>query len=102
MICKDLDSSGGTEKVVAPGIEGSHDRKQLSVVDIVVAFSRAERLRQVGTRAPFVIDVLLQENSSRGVFGGIRGDSKRGREIWEVEDWLGGECRFEGNKGIVT
>ena len=44
MVCKDLDHGGGTEKVVAPGIQGSHDSKQLSVIDVVVAFSRAECL----------------------------------------------------------
>ena len=51
---------------------------------------------------PFIIDVLLQEDSSRGVFGGIRGDCKRGGEIREMEDWLGGECCFQGSKGVVT
>ena len=102
MVCKDLDRSGGTEKVVAPGIQGSHDSEQLSVIDVIVAFSRAERLGQVGTRVPFVIDVLLQENSPRGVFGGIRRDCKRGREIREVEDRLGGECCFQGSESVVA
>ena len=45
MVSKDVNCSGGTKKVVAPGIEGSHDSKQLSIVDVVIAFSRAERLR---------------------------------------------------------
>ena len=44
VVRKDLDSSGGAEKVVAPGIEGSHDRKQFAVRDVIIAFSRAERL----------------------------------------------------------
>ena len=44
VVRKDLDRSGGTEKVVAPGIQGSHDSKQLPVVDVVVALRRAERL----------------------------------------------------------
>ena len=45
MVSKDLDCGGGAEEIVAPGIEGSHDSEQLSVIDVVVAFSRAERLR---------------------------------------------------------
>ena len=44
MVRKDLDRGGGTEKVVAPGIQGSQDSKQLPVIDVVVAFSRAEHL----------------------------------------------------------
>ena len=44
VVHKDPDRSGGTEKVVAPSIQGSHDSKQLLVIDVIVAFSRAERL----------------------------------------------------------
>ena len=44
VVRKDLDRSGRTEKVVAPGIQGSHDSEQLPIVDVVVAFCRAERL----------------------------------------------------------
>ena len=44
MVRKDLDSGGGAEEIMAPGIQGSHDSKQLSVVDVVVAFRRAKRL----------------------------------------------------------
>ena len=44
VVRKDLDHGGGTEEVVAPGIKGSHHSKQLSVVDIIVAFCRAKHL----------------------------------------------------------
>ena len=36
------------------------------------------------------------------MFGGIGRDCKRGREIWEVKDWLGSERSFQCSKGIVT
>ena len=36
------------------------------------------------------------------MFGGISGNGKRGREIWEVKDWLGGEHSFQRCKGVVT
>ena len=51
---------------------------------------------------PFVIDVFLQENSSGSVFGGVHRDCKRGREIREMEDWLGGECCFQGSESVVA
>ena len=60
VISKDLDCGGGTEKVVVPGIQCSHDGEQFSVVDVIVALSGAKCLGQIGTRTPFVINVLLQ------------------------------------------
>ena len=36
------------------------------------------------------------------MFGGISRDCKRGREIWEVKDWLGSEHSFQCSKGIVA
>ena len=44
VVRKDLDRGGGAKEVVAPGIEGSHNSKQLPVIDIVVVFCRAKRL----------------------------------------------------------
>ena len=44
VICEDLDCGGGAEEVVAPGIKGSHNSKQLSVIDVIVAFGRAKCL----------------------------------------------------------
>ena len=48
------------------------------------------------------MNVLLQQNSSRSVFGGIGRDCERGREIREVKDWLGNERSFQCSKGIIT
>ena len=39
-----LDSGWGSKEIVSPGIEGSHDCKEFSVIDIVVVLSWAERL----------------------------------------------------------
>ena len=36
------------------------------------------------------------------MFGGVRGDCKGGRKIWEVEDRLGGECCFQSSEGVIT
>ena len=44
MVSKDLDHGRGTEKVVVPGVQGSHDGEQFSVVDVIVTLSRAKRL----------------------------------------------------------
>ena len=44
VVCKDLDHGGGTEEVVAPGIESPHYSKQLPVIDVVVAFCWAKCL----------------------------------------------------------
>ena len=68
----------------------------------IVALSRAKHLGQIGTRTPLVVDVLLQQNSPRSMFGGIGRDCERGREIREVKDWLGNEHSFQCSKGIIT
>ena len=44
VVCEDLDGGGGTEKIVAPGIQGSHDSKQLPVINVIVAFCWAKCL----------------------------------------------------------
>ena len=44
VVRKDVDRGGGAKEVVEPGVEGSHNSKQLPVIDIVVAFCRAKRL----------------------------------------------------------
>ena len=44
VVHKDLDSGGGAQEIVVPGVEGSHDSKQLPVVNVVVAFRWAKHL----------------------------------------------------------
>ena len=44
MIHEDLYWEGGTMKVVAPGFQGTNDREEFPVVDVIVAFSRGKRL----------------------------------------------------------
>ena len=60
VISKDLDCGGGAKKVVAPGIQHSHDGKQFPVIDVIVALGGAKCLGQIGTRTPFVVDIPLQ------------------------------------------
>ena len=57
---------------------------------------------QISARMPFVIDVFLQQNSSRSSFGGISRDCERGSEIRAVKDWLGNERSFQCSKGVIT
>ena len=44
VVHKDLDRGGGAKEIVAPGVKGSHDSKQLPVINVVVAFRWAKRL----------------------------------------------------------
>ena len=97
-----LDRGGGSEEIVSPGIQGSHDCEEFSVIDVVVSFGWAERLREIGTGVPVAVDVSLEEYSSRGVLRCIGGDGKGGGEVGELEDRLGGERLFKGGEGGVT
>ena len=42
-----------------PGIQSPHDHKQFSVIDVIVVFSRAKCLREIGTRVPITVGILL-------------------------------------------
>ena len=39
VVGKDLDGEGGSMEVMLPGLQGSDDSKELSVIDVVVSFS---------------------------------------------------------------
>ena len=60
VISKDFDCGGGTEKVVVPGIQCSHDGEQFSVVDVIVALGGDKCLGQIGTRTQFIVDIPLE------------------------------------------
>ena len=50
MVHKDSDCGRGTKKVMAPGVQCSHDHEQFLVVDVIIVFCRAKRLREIGIR----------------------------------------------------
>ena len=102
MVSEDLDWGGGSKEIVSPGVQGSHDCEEFSVIDIIVSFGWSERLGEVGTGVPVTVGVGLKEYSSRGVLGCIGGDGKGGGEVGELEDWLGSERPFKGGEGGVT
>jgi len=91
VICEDLDGKRGSPKVLTPCLEGTNDSEQFAIVDVVIALRRDERLGEVRTRVPVSVRVGLEKNCSSSVVRGICGDGKRGREVWEAEDWFGEE-----------
>ena len=102
MVSEYLDWGGGSKEIVSPGIQGSHDCEEFSVVNVIVVLGRAKHLGEIGTGVPNSVDVSLEEYSSRGVLGCIGGNGKGGGEVGELEDWLGGERLFKGGEGGVT
>ena len=102
MVSEYLDWGGGSKEIVSPGIQGSHDCEEFSVVNVIVVLGRAKHLGEVGTGVPVTIDVSLEEYSSRGMLGCIGGNGEGGREVGQLEDGLGGECLFKGSEGGVT
>ena len=51
---------------------------------------------------PVTIRVSLEEDSARGIFRGVSGDSEWLREIWKVEDRAREEKPFELVKGLLA
>ena len=67
VICENLYRERGPVEIVSPGLQGTDDGEEFSVVDVVVAFCWDERLGEVGTGVPVAIGVSLEEDSTRGV-----------------------------------
>ena len=73
-------------EIVSPGLQGTDNCKEFPVVNVVVSFSRDERLREIGVGVPIAVCISLKEDGARSVFGGISGNGKGFREVREVED----------------
>ena len=65
VICEDLDREGGTMEIMSPGFQGVDDGKELSVIDVIIAFCWDERLGEVGAGVPIAIGVGLEEDGQR-------------------------------------
>ena len=44
VISEDLHREGRAVKIMAPGFQGTDDREEFTVIDVVISFSRGERL----------------------------------------------------------
>ena len=64
VVGEDLDGEGGSVEVVSPGFQSMDDCKELLVIDVVVSFSRDERLGKVGTGMPVAVSVHLEEDGT--------------------------------------
>ena len=102
MVSENLDWERGALEVVAPGLETSNDCKEFVIVDIVVSFSGGEQLGEVGVGVLVPIGIGLQEDTSKGMFGGISGNGEGVGKVGETEDWLGKEELLEMLKGGLT
>ena len=87
---------------MAPGIQGTYDHKEFSVVDVVVPFSWSEHLRKVGTWVPVTIGISLEEHTSRDMLRGVGEDRKGSGEVREMKYWVRNEGPLEDGKGGIT
>ena len=99
VVREDLNGEGGAVEVMPPGLQGTNDSEELSVINVVVSFGGGEGLREVRTGMPVAVGVGLKEDGTRRVFGSVRGDGEGGGEVGEVKDGFREEEAFEGVKG---
>ena len=64
MIGKDLDGERGTVEVMSPGLEGTDDSQEFSVINVIVLFCWGKGLREVGTGVPFTVRVGLEKDGT--------------------------------------
>ena len=78
------DGMGGSLKVVAPMAKGVDNGEQLSIVNVVVAFSRREGLGEISARVKISITVSLYKHSSTGKKRCVCHDNKQLLGVGEV------------------
>ena len=86
MIGDDGDSKRSSLEVVFPLGESKNDRKQFSVINIVVSFSKGECFGEVGTGMKVAIDIPLHKNSSCCKEKGISHEGEGSRGVRDGED----------------
>ena len=89
-------------EIMPLGCQGTNDGEEFSVVDVIISFCWREWLGKVGAGVPVAIWVNLEENSTRGILGGISCYGEGGSEVWEVKDRFRQEKGFEGVKWHLT
>ena len=102
MVVEDDSQERGSLDVMAPGAEGANDAKKLSIIDLIVSFGRGKGLRNEGTRMPYIVNVILVENSTSGKEGGVGLDLERLHAIWNKKDRILRKTEFEVGEGIVA
>ena len=98
MVREDLYREGRAMEVVVPRFQGVNNSEEFAVVDVVVALSGGERLREVGARVSVAVRVSLEEDSTGCILECISGNGERGGEIREVEDRFQEEKTLKGVK----
>ena len=78
---------GGSLEVVAPMVKGVDNGKQLSIINIIVAFSRGEGLGEISARMKIPITIPLHKHSSTSKKRRVCHDDKWLLDIGEVQNW---------------
>ena len=71
------------------------------VIDVVILFSRDERLGEVSARVHVTIDDILKEDGSSSEKRGISHDGKGAGDVWDAQDWSRGKGSVKGVKGFL-
>ena len=84
MVSKEGDRMVGSLEVVVPVVESVNYSEQLSIVDIIVTFSRGEGLGKIGTRMKVTVIIPLHENPSTSKEGRVHHDNEWALNIGEM------------------
>ena len=88
MVGDNGDRVGSAGEILAPLRQRMYDRKEFSVIDIVVSFGGRKGFREVGARVEISVEVFLHEYTSGCGEGGVGHDKEGFVMIREREYWL--------------
>ena len=102
MVIEDNSRKWGSLYVVAPGTEGMDDAEEFPIVDLIVLFGRGEGLRNEGTRMPYIVNIILVENSTCRKERGVSLNLKWLCAVWNKKDRILHKTEFEVGKGVIA
>ena len=71
----------GSVEIVSPLLQGTDYTKKFSVIYVIVPLCRVQGMGEECAWSPIPIGVLLHEDSSSSILGGISGNSELGSQI---------------------
>ena len=102
VVGEDLYQERGAMEVMTPRLQGTNDGEEFVVIDVIVAFGRGKRLREVGAGVPITVGVGLEEDGVGCMFRCISGNGEGGGEVREVENGFREEEMFKGVERGLT
>ena len=102
MVIEDNSRKWGSLDVVSPGAESADDTEKFSIVNLIVSFGGGKGLENEGTRVPYIVNVVLVDNSTCCEEGGISFNLEWFCAVWNKKDRILSKTELEVSEGVIA